>query len=409
MSSNTYQSPLYQSPLNLITTPEFNVGELYPDRSEVDYSAQDFWAHHKAAMVRRLDDDSKYQRRVLNFGSSTKAVKAYEKKMKTKMKWHPAEKARAAQRVIRSLRINAGHGYKIQIVKDDSVDPPPMPPTPRKLSPLKNMINVLMQGAKDTAKKKLRIQKEMKEKDLEKEAKQIASTVKKAEASARKAAKKIESERKEKEKEKKNLARKKRIQTSATKQPLASTRDEDQILTVTHTPSESKDHYLEVKCCHGCGLRSCMNKKGVAIAVAAADTMKFEQFIQEMSGEERVKWFLDLYSDIDSSNVKYCHGLKCATRYANRQLNYETPFHRLHQDMLNREPELGLNSDLSVEAMSRDDESYCSSNYAKYLEGEEQYEKEVAEALNRKKVAEEATNKKHDGFAKTLTYPSPSI
>ena len=64
----------YQSPPNLIETPEFNVGDLYPDRSEVDYAAQDFWAQHKAAMVRRLDDNSKYQRRVLNFGSSTKAV-----------------------------------------------------------------------------------------------------------------------------------------------------------------------------------------------------------------------------------------------------------------------------------------------------------------------------------------------
>ena len=79
------------------------------------------------------------------------------------MKWHSANKARKALQTIKDLGIDPGHGYKIEVVRDNDVDPPSMPATPKKLSPLKDLNSILMKGAHYQAKKR----KEEKEKEIE--------------------------------------------------------------------------------------------------------------------------------------------------------------------------------------------------------------------------------------------------
>jgi len=129
-----------QSP---IQTPELAVGDVYPE--DFDWEAHNWWQLHKRSLKRKAEKTNNHAARVLKFGSSSRANQAWMKKMKQTMKWHPADKAREAERAIQN--IDPGLGYKIQIVVDDSATPPPMPRTPQ-LSPLKSLNSVLMASAR---------------------------------------------------------------------------------------------------------------------------------------------------------------------------------------------------------------------------------------------------------------------
>ena len=274
-------------------TPEFKVGELYPTYKEVDYSHFDAWTLHKAALQRQLDD-RKHQRK-----GTSKTL--FQKKMKSTMKWHPAGKARRAQKQLRDTlkgaNIDPGHGYKIDVVRDLSVMPPPMPPTPPPqtppLAPLKSVNSVLMKGAEDRAQKK------------------------KTKAATK------EEQKDPNEKENK-----------VDKPPLTIE------MSVCFPFAAQKKPPRKVVSCLGCRLATCLHKKSMEMAVATYSSVKDTEKLMYMNRTERVEWFLQLYGQFDGSKS----GLVCADKYARRELVYLTAAYLLREDDKVRE-QLGFQSD----------------------------------------------------------------
>ena len=151
-------------------TPEVEVGDVYP--LSLDYEQIDFWQLHKQSNIRNEKERS-LKARVLNFGGSVtkkakKLTKAFEKRMRTNMKWYPADMARKAKKQIQL--INPDYRYKIFILRDTGCNAPPMPDTPSltpsPISVYPNAFSVLMNGAKQLSdkkrEKKAKSQKKMK-------------------------------------------------------------------------------------------------------------------------------------------------------------------------------------------------------------------------------------------------------
>ena len=133
-------------------TPEVEVGDIYP--LSPDYEQINFWQLHKQSIIQNQKERT-LKARVLNFGGlatkkAKKLTKAFEKRMRTKMKWYPADTARKAEKQIQL--IDPGYGYKICILRDTCCNAPLMPDTPP-LTPLPisvypNAFTVLMNSAK---------------------------------------------------------------------------------------------------------------------------------------------------------------------------------------------------------------------------------------------------------------------
>jgi hypothetical protein len=139
-------------------TPDIRVGELYPalsDKSSIDTkrsppTEESYWDLTKS-MRDKAAKKARHEARVLDFGTEDEK-RAMEKKKEDKaksrmrMKWHSAEKARQALASIQKLGIDPGHGYKLGVVRDTSVKPPPMPPRPPS-------INAVLMKAAESARK----------------------------------------------------------------------------------------------------------------------------------------------------------------------------------------------------------------------------------------------------------------
>ena len=162
------------------------------------------------------------------------------------MKWHPADKAREAEKQIQ--KIDPVHGYKIKIVRDESVPAPPMPKTPP-LTPSPPSLNmVLMRAAQDAARQK-----------------KIASS------SIRTKKNNIDLD-------------------SSTKNVIPPKKEENEAPGKKEEPTPKQA--LQVYTCLGCGLATCLNKHWMETAVASYRSLKSTEKVCMMTREERVEWFV---------------------------------------------------------------------------------------------------------------------
>eukprot|EP00536_Pseudo-nitzschia_multiseries_P018120 jgi/Psemu1/54206/gm1.54206_g len=60
------------------------------------------------------------------------------------LKWHSATKVQIAQELVK--RINPGYGWKIEVVRDPTANPPPSPPTPEKIGEAASSIPLISQS-----------------------------------------------------------------------------------------------------------------------------------------------------------------------------------------------------------------------------------------------------------------------
>eukprot|EP00531_Pseudo-nitzschia_arenysensis_P015478 CAMPEP_0116115800 /NCGR_PEP_ID=MMETSP0329-20121206/698_1 /TAXON_ID=697910 /ORGANISM="Pseudo-nitzschia arenysensis, Strain B593" /LENGTH=351 /DNA_ID=CAMNT_0003609253 /DNA_START=870 /DNA_END=1925 /DNA_ORIENTATION=+ len=312
-----------------IETPEFQVGELYSE--DFDWTSANFFQLHKRSLVAKAD--RKKKGRILQFGSPFTANRAFSKKLKMMMKWHPADKAREAQRKIAAFGIDPGIGYKIQVVMDESVDPPPMPRTPEQLTPLKNLNSVLMSGAANLAKSEKK--KSVKKKSAKKRA--VDSNKKKA----------LDSDR---------TPPKASPRTQLFKQEADA---DDSLSNEKENEKENKDDDSSLvivwpKRCLGCDRGTCLHTSTIEVAVAMANSMKDKEEVVMMDRDERVEWFLELFKSVDPNG----HAIDCAQRYADRMMRYLTA------EYLDR---LGLDSEDDNSALEAENSSYVSSKYQEEL------------------------------------------